>query len=131
MDTHTTYNHLNAAICTDCRSSDRIKKKYLYKYYNNPTVNDMLNIVPGKFIKITYTVSEETHDGYCSDHTEDDVTCTRNLTELVLPLMDGITENEKLFRYFYTPHNQPTCGLGCTQKTFEIIDYPLFVQRNK
>jgi NMD protein affecting ribosome stability and mRNA decay len=128
-DTHKTYNDFNSAICKMCRSSNQIKQRYLHNYQNNESINKMLDISDKK-IKIYYNVIDETHYGLCSEVE----TIEKNMysEEKIFPFMNEFNTNENLinsdkFNYYYTPLNTSNCGLGCTQKRYEIINYEIIL----
>lgn len=127
-DTHISYNDLNQPICKMCRNSNNIKKNYLHNYVNNNTINEMLDINPKKIININFEVSDEIHDGYCSDG--DDIHIETYDISREFPLMNEFDENSDLlkndkFIYFYTPKSEGTCYLGCGQKSYTIIKYEI------
>jgi len=135
IDTHSTYNDLNAAICKMCRNSNKIKHKYLHFYQkfnkNNETINKMLDISDKK-IKIYYKVTNQKHSGYCLDHDENDVKTNIYTEEKIFPLMNDlinlsneILNNLEKFHYYYTPSEETTCAQGCYSKKYEIDNFEI------
>ena len=130
IDTHKTYNDLNASICKMCRVSNHIRQRYLHNYQNNETINKLLDIGDKK-IKIYYKIYDETHNGYCSDHDSEDYVTETYTEEKIFPLMNEFTDISDInklmdsdkFHFYYTLQNKSNCGLGCSQKKYEIINY--------
>lgn len=119
IDTHNTYNHLNAAICKMCRNSNTIKHWYLHNYTNNDTINQMLDINPKFKIKIHYNLINNSAD--------DNDTCV-----IEFPLMAEFNYNDELlmtndkFRYFYTPPpDTSSCDITDT-KHYEIVSFEIY-----
>lgn len=121
IDTHNTYNHLNASICKMCRNSNTIKHKYLHNYSNNDTINRMLDITPKLMIKIYYYVSNDLSDDENSDEHTDIID---------FPLMSEfnyyvelLRTNEK-FRYYYTP--PPDTSDEYNMKYYDIVNFEIY-----
>lgn len=127
VDTHKTYNDLDGSICMMCRSSNKIKHKYIHSYQNNDTIKKMLDINE-KNIKIYYNIIDESHDGNCYE-TE---LIEKNIftEEKIFPFMNefnsefNLMKSEK-FNYYYTPTQTANCASGCVNKIYKIIKYEI------
>ena len=108
-DTHNSFNALNHAYCSACRTSNKVKYILLHNYSNNENVNQILNINPNINIKITYNIE----DIYSIEEDRDTV---------VYPFMNifDITQNlfdNNDFMYFYNPPSD--------RYSYTIIDYEI------